>query len=139
MKFSLRKYKFLHYILSRSFELKNTPKQPGLSLRLMQLREESELGSAVEQEVGYSASPSNFKYFVDLKGGNIAFCLYFWFIILPQKWQFQFLFNLMQPLLIWCIILLRRLKILASCSSKLVSNQKFWGFDLNLICDENWC
>lgn len=66
MKFSLRKYTFLHYIVSRNFELKDTPEQPGLCLRLVHLRAETELGSVVEQEVGYTTSPSNFKYFVIL-------------------------------------------------------------------------
>lgn len=66
MKFSLRKYTFLHYRLSRNFELKDTPEQPGLSLRSVHLRAEIELGSAAEQEVAYTTSPSNFKYFVIL-------------------------------------------------------------------------
>lgn len=56
MNFFLKKYTFLYYILSRNFELKYTPEQ----------QEDTELGSAVEQEVGYSTFPSNFKYFVIL-------------------------------------------------------------------------
>lgn len=66
MKFSLRKYTFLHYILSGNFELKYTSEQLGLSLRLMHPGEETELGSAVEQEAVYSTFPSNFRYFVIL-------------------------------------------------------------------------
>lgn len=48
-------YIFILYT-PRNFELKYTPEQ----------QEDTELGSAVEQEVGYSTFPSNFKYFVIL-------------------------------------------------------------------------